>query len=287
MTAAVTLSLLAAARWAWDHQREWLARHRTTLLPRAPDDSLDGLLEGAAGLGEPEAAPGRSTPDSSSRERPRTIDTALQWDTPLLASPGTTADSRTGFQPVGTRPGFQPVESRPHLQPVAPLPDPPVAPLSDMPGEPNPPAAPSSDQAVGHLPRPKTASEEQALGPETLAVVRRLQAQDPRDAAEARAELKRRGFADREVALARQLSDPDPHVRRRLVRLLPEIAGLDAVPWLVELSRDADADVRWTALTLLATTQDPALLRRVGELVRGDPDPRIQRLAERLGQTPR
>jgi HEAT repeat protein len=114
-----------------------------------------------------------------------------------------------------------------------------------------------------------------------------LQAQDPRDAAEARAELKRRGFADREVALARQLSDPDPHVRRRLVRLLPEIAGLDAVPWLVELSRDADADVRWTALTLLATTQDPALLRRVGELVRGDPDPRIQRLAERLGQTPR
>jgi hypothetical protein len=54
----------------------------------------------------------------------------------------------------------------------------------------------------------------------------------------------------------------------------------------VELSRDADAEVRWTALTLLATTNDPALLDRVAELVRGDPDPRIQRLAERLSQAP-
>jgi len=277
MTTAVTLGLLAAARWAWDHQREWLARHRTSPLPGGSEDMLDGLLEGIAGVGEPEAAPSRSPPDTSIRERPRTIDTALQWDTPL-GSPGTPADSTTGFQPV---------ETKPHLQPVAPLPDTPVAPLSDMPGQPNPPAAPSSDQAAGRLPRPKTESEEQALGPETLAVVRRLQAPDPRDAAEAQAELKRRGFADREVALARQLTDPDPQVRRRLVRLLPEITGLDAVPWLVELSRDADADVRWTALTLLATTQDPALLKRVGELVRGDPDPRVQRLAERLGQQPK
>jgi HEAT repeat protein len=113
-----------------------------------------------------------------------------------------------------------------------------------------------------------------------------LHAQDPHDAAEAQAELKRRGFGEREIALARQLSDPDPQTRRRLVRQLPGLAGLDAAPWLVELSRDADAEVRWTALTLLATTNDPALLDRVAELVRGDPDPRIQRLAERLSQAP-
>jgi HEAT repeat protein len=77
--------------------------------------------------------------------------------------------------------------------------------------------------------------------------------------------------------------DPDPQVRRRLARLLPEVPGLDAVPWLVLLTRDEDAEVRLTALTLLATTGDPTLLDEVGELVRGDADPRVQRLAERLG----
>jgi hypothetical protein len=123
----------------------------------------------------------------------------------------------------------------------------------------------------------------QAAREEILAAIRRLQAPDPAQAAEAEAELRRHGFADRHVALARQLLDPDPATRRRLARLLPEVPGLDAVPWLVLLSRDSDAEVRLTALTLLATTGDPTLLDEVGELVRGDADPRIQRLAERLG----
>ena len=118
-------------------------------------------------------------------------------------------------------------------------------------------------------------------------MIRRLQTPDPAQAAGAETELRRRGFGDRELGLARQLLDPDPRARRRLARLLPEVSGLDAVPWLMELGRDRDAEVRLTALALLATTGDPSLLGRVRELIRGDVDPRIQRLAEQLEQQPK
>ena len=126
------------------------------------------------------------------------------------------------------------------------------------------------------------AAADPAVKDDTFAIIRRLQAEDRREVAEAEAELKRRGFGDRELGLARRWFDPDPQARRRLARLLPEMPGLDAVPWLLELSRDTDAEVRLTALTLLATTGDPDLVEKVQELARGDPDPRFQRLAERL-----
>jgi hypothetical protein len=129
---------------------------------------------------------------------------------------------------------------------------------------------------------PETAGKSGAAAREEIfAAIRRLQ--DPAQAAEAAADLKRRGFTDRHLALARQAIDPDPAVRRRLARQLPEMTGLDAAVWLVLLSRDTDAEVRLTALTLLATTGDPALLDEVGQRVRDDADPRVQRLAERLG----
>ena len=51
-------------------------------------------------------------------------------------------------------------------------------------------------------------------------------------------------------------------------------------PWLAE---DTDADVRLAAMTLLATTTDPATQRRVQELASRDRDRRITALAERIG----
>ena len=120
---------------------------------------------------------------------------------------------------------------------------------------------------------------------EVFAMIRRLRDRDPAQAAEAEAALRQRGFQDREIALARQLYHPDPQMRRGLARVLPEVPGLDAAAWLMELGRDADAEVRLTAFTLLATTGDPAILDAVKGLIRGDTDPRIQRLAERLDGT--
>jgi HEAT repeat protein len=53
----------------------------------------------------------------------------------------------------------------------------------------------------------------------------------------------------------------------------------------MELGRDPDADVRLEAITLLATTGDPAVLEALRKLVAADPDERIQRLSGRLGRT--
>ncbi len=61
-----------------------------------------------------------------------------------------------------------------------------------------------------------------------------------------------------------------------------EISGIDAAPWLLRLARDRDAEVRLTAITLLATTGDRALLEEVRRIAQADSDPRIRDQLERL-----
>ena len=92
----------------------------------------------------------------------------------------------------------------------------------------------------------------------------------------------RRGFSEVHLKLAQQLFDPDPEVRKQLVRMLPDLHSIDAMPWLLRLTRDEDSEVRLAALTLLATTGDPTMLSRVQELARQDRDPAVQRTIERL-----
>ncbi len=58
--------------------------------------------------------------------------------------------------------------------------------------------------------------------------------------------------------------------------------GIDAQVWLVWLSRDENPDVRLAAMTVMATTADPNVLRRIEQMARTDADPRIQRQGERL-----
>jgi hypothetical protein len=106
----------------------------------------------------------------------------------------------------------------------------------------------------------------------------------PDTVAAAAAELHDRGLSGQHLELARDLTDPDPAVRRRLVDRLPDIPGLVARPWLLWLSHDDDADVRLAALTFLATSTDPRLLDYVRQLADRDQDPRIEALGTRLGQ---
>jgi hypothetical protein len=117
---------------------------------------------------------------------------------------------------------------------------------------------------------------------ETADLMRGLQAVEPSAAAEARAELIRRGFSEVHLELARRLFDPDPQVRKELVRMLPELHSIDAMPWLLRLTQDENAEVRLAALTLLATTGDPTMLSRVQEIARQDRDPAVQRTIERV-----
>ncbi len=116
----------------------------------------------------------------------------------------------------------------------------------------------------------------------SIDLMRLLHNSDARLSEGAEAELIHRQFSDVEVELGRRLTDADPVVRRKLVDTLPRIPGLNPKPWLLWLSEDSAAEVRRSALTLMATSSDRDLLRRVEDVARRDPDPRIAELADRL-----
>ena len=94
----------------------------------------------------------------------------------------------------------------------------------------------------------------------------------------------RRGFSEVQLELSRRLLDPDPDVRRELARTLPAMQSVDAGPWLMWLAEDKDPDVRLEAISVLGTTGDPAILRKIEELARRDSDPRIAALADTIEQ---
>lgn len=98
----------------------------------------------------------------------------------------------------------------------------------------------------------------------------------------AESELKRRGFNPLQLSIARRVYHPDRNVRLQLVRDLPGIPGIGATDWLITMAGDAHEDVRLAAITLLATTGDPAVVAQVESMARNDPSERIRSQAERL-----
>ena len=115
-----------------------------------------------------------------------------------------------------------------------------------------------------------------------LNVMRDLHNPSAERRAAAHAELLRRNFSDLEIAVARRLTDADPSVRASLAGDLPQIAGVDPQPWLIWLCQDEDADVRLTALSIIATSSDAAMLRQAEQIARRDRDPRVLELAEQI-----
>lgn len=104
------------------------------------------------------------------------------------------------------------------------------------------------------------------------------------DASQARAlqELERLGFSEREVELGRRLTHADPAERRRWAEALPGLRGAPVKTWLVRLCADSDPGVRRTALSIIATTNDPVLLDLLRRAARQDSDPGVRALAERV-----
>jgi len=129
-------------------------------------------------------------------------------------------------------------------------------------------------------------SPPQALGglrrADLFDLVRQLRADDARTVAAARAELLRRGLTEVDLELGRRLFDPNPDVRRQLVRALPALQSVDPAPWLLRLCQDEDPEVRMAAMALAGTTGDPQLLDQVEAIARQDADNRIRDLADQL-----
>ncbi|MBI1903954.1 MAG: HEAT repeat domain-containing protein [Planctomycetia bacterium] len=95
-------------------------------------------------------------------------------------------------------------------------------------------------------------------------------------------EFRARGWAWERIELAQGVTDADPKVRLRWAAALPQLQGVDTSWWLLRLAADENADVRWQALSALATSNDPAVLRQVHEQAHGDPDARIRDLSRRI-----
>lgn len=116
---------------------------------------------------------------------------------------------------------------------------------------------------------------------EDVDVMNLLQCDDADLAAAAEAELHRRGFNREEMRLARQLTDPNPAVRRELAAQLPRNAGVDARRWLLWLCNDDDVLVRREAYSILATSRDPHILEQVRKLLQRETDPQLRKLLEK------
>ncbi len=134
---------------------------------------------------------------------------------------------------------------------------------------------------------PASATQRQADQPpglERLAdldLIGRLRGSSPAELEEVEKQLRRRGFDDRQLRQARRVVDPDPRVRRQLAESLADLRGSPS-PWLFWLSYDSDPGVRQLVVSLMATTQDPRLHRRLREMRSLETDEAVRAQLERL-----
>jgi hypothetical protein len=113
-----------------------------------------------------------------------------------------------------------------------------------------------------------------------LQVVRMLADRLPERRQLATEELRRRGFEDEDLLLARQFISPDVDKRRALVTSLADIS-VSPTRWLLWLSQDENAEIRRLAVTFMAKTRDRLLHRRLDEMVATERDPSVIRELQR------
>lgn len=148
-----------------------------------------------------------------------------------------------------------------------PLPVEPVEPKRFLPPRaeqmPIPPASeasptPSEDAAPAEI----TVAPARFQRESDVEVMRHLHNTDGALVAAAVQELSRRGYRGVHLALARGLTHPDPHERRKLAESLPQMKGIDARPWLQHLAADSDPDVCRAAAAILQTSGSSATAQK-------------------------
>ncbi|MCL2742773.1 MAG: hypothetical protein FWE67_02875 [Planctomycetaceae bacterium] len=118
----------------------------------------------------------------------------------------------------------------------------------------------------------------------TIQLMKLLHSGDSQIVSEVQKTLTARdGFRELHLKLAYELYHPDSAVRKELIAKIPQTAGIPQHIWLLELTNDPDADVRYQAMVYLTTTSDPALRRQLAEKSKRDTDQRIVNLAEKIG----
>ncbi len=183
-------------------------------------------------------------------------------------------------RPIGTPP---PEEAASATAPVSPVP---VGAASG--------AARDGDSSPPRLGEPTPAPVDEPSPPDSPAIAPPLAEVDSRellrrwldaegsDAHPLEVELTHRGFGRLPERLVQQLFAPSAEDRFRLLDDVLTQPGVDPRPWLMLLCEDTDADVRLLAVTIMATSNDAALVEQAWQVSIRDRDPRIAGLAERL-----
>jgi len=125
----------------------------------------------------------------------------------------------------------------------------------------------------------------QNVAPDIL--LRRLPRVDFYEAGAIRKVLRQQGYDDNELTLVRRLSSAETSERLRGLEDLSVLPAGRARRWLHVLLTDASAEVRFRALSAMATTDDPQLFELAQDVALGDRDSRVAELATRVMQQAR
>lgn len=183
----------------------------------------------------------------------------------------------------GAPPGLEPTWPR-ELRPVpadAPYQNEGSAAPAGPPAEFAPPIAPRLPRPPSTLPN----SDNSALPLSLLtdfSVIQCLHAEPESRAQLAEQELRRRGYAERHLGLARKLGSPDAELRAEACEELASDEGPHVRAWLLQLARDEDARVRRVAVGMLATTQDIGVHAALRSLRLTERDPQVRAMLEGL-----
>ncbi|MBP89218.1 MAG: hypothetical protein CMJ64_21295 [Planctomycetaceae bacterium] len=172
----------------------------------------------------------------------------------ILGMPAETSDTLPSQQSLGN---------------AMPLPRPPAG-LDLLRDEPTPPK------------RQQAAPPQQLAERSDLEVMQQLAVGTPHAVQAALTELTRRGFRPRDLSLAERLVNPDPSVRLELANTLPQLSRIDSRPWLIWLSSDPDPLVRRSAVSIIATGDDPALFDHLRQVEQIETDDEVLRLIRRV-----
>ena len=82
-------------------------------------------------------------------------------------------------------------------------------------------------------------------------------------------------LVDDEPAIARSLTHPNPGIRRAMVEVLTQLPDINPQPWLLQLARDPDAEVRRTAITILASSQHASITRWLEQIRETETQPNV------------
>jgi hypothetical protein len=94
--------------------------------------------------------------------------------------------------------------------------------------------------------------------------------------------LKTRGLNQEQISLGKMIFHPKPELRASVIPLLRDRTDIDPVVWLLQLSHDADASVRASAVEALAGSLSPEVRRRLAEMASTDQSPQVREAASKI-----